>query len=60
LEIFSEPARSTKYNLPVLQDKSSKLFYVTVRINIECDLEDSAFISVALIDLLELPSFIIS
>lgn len=56
--IFSEPARSTRYSLPVLHERSSILFYVTVNINIECDLDDSAFINVALIALLEFPNFI--
>ena len=59
-DIFSEPARSTKYSLPVLCERSSKLFCYTVKIKIECDLLDSAFIFVAAIDLTEFPCFIIS
>ena len=59
-EIFSEPARSTKYNLPVFCDKSSELFYWTVRMKIECERLDSAFIIVDAIDLLELPCFMMS
>lgn len=35
LEIFSDPARSTRYNFPVLQDISSRLFWVTVRMKME-------------------------
>ena len=40
LEIFSLPARSTKYNLPVLALRSATLSWLTVRIKIICDRED--------------------
>lgn len=40
LLITSDPAKSTKYNLPVLQLKLSKSFIVTDIIKIECDLDE--------------------
>ena len=49
LPIFSEPAKSTKYSLPVLQDPSSRLFIEIVIQNKECDRELSAFIFVAVV-----------
>jgi len=53
----SEPARSTKYILPVLLEKSVKFFYSTCIIKQEWLLELYLFIFVAPIDLFSLPIF---
>ena len=57
LLILSDPARSTRYILPVFWEKSVKFFYSTCKINTLCDLELSAFINVEAIDRFSLPTF---
>lgn len=53
-EIFSHPARSIKKSLPVLADKSIKLFYVIDIINTKWERDDLSFILVALTERLQL------
>lgn len=43
--IFSEPAKSTRFNFPYLV-VPSRVFYISVIINTECERDDTAFISV--------------
>ena len=58
LEIFSEPAKSTKNSLPTLHDPSSLLSMVIVKMKRACDLELTSFILVDVTALFELPYFI--
>lgn len=50
--IFSDPAKSTKKSFPILQEPSSLFVILIVKMNKECDLELSLFISVDEIALL--------
>ena len=58
LATFSLPAKSTKYNLPTLVDKSIS-FYLNSKINNICDLLDPSFILVTPTALL-FPPYIIN
>ena len=57
--VFSDPAKSTKYNFPLFHWKLTALFWVIVIIKHECDLELCLFISVTPIDLFSFPILII-
>ena len=55
LLILSEPAKSTKKILPVLEEKSVKFFYSICKMKQEWDLEDWEFMSVTPIALFSFP-----
>lgn len=57
--IFSDPARSTKYNFPLLQVESSLLVCLILMIKIVCEREDLAFILVELTARFSLPRIMI-
>ena len=55
LLILSDPAKSTRYILPIFDEKSVVFFCSIYNTNTLWDLEDSLFISVAPIALFSLP-----
>lgn len=46
LDVFSDPAKSTRQSFPSFLESSLRFFCPTVMMMIVCDLEDTAFIFV--------------